>query len=163
MLLTDLWTISISLKTILCETGSQCSSFKIGVIWHDFLDKVTTRAAVPDYLQWFCFFPEASLIPDEHLFLSRSQSHPWRTFISFQKPVSSLTNIYLWRTELALFVGRWIALLNISLTPQGPGCLMCYLFRALLQLEHSVRWEHSWATGNHCFLSRIPNSFYPWL
>ena len=46
MLLTDLWTISISLKTILCETGSQCSSFKIGVIWHDFLDKVTTRAAM---------------------------------------------------------------------------------------------------------------------
>ena len=48
----DLWTISIhvhvhiSLKTILCETGSQCSSFKIGVILHDFLDKVTTRAAV---------------------------------------------------------------------------------------------------------------------
>ena len=29
MLLTDLWTISISLKTILCEAGSQCSSFKI--------------------------------------------------------------------------------------------------------------------------------------
>ena len=46
MLLKDLWTISISLKTILCETGSQCSSFKIGVIWHDFVDEVTTRAAV---------------------------------------------------------------------------------------------------------------------
>ena len=37
---------AIRLKTILCETGSQCSSFKIGVIWHDFQDKVTTRAAV---------------------------------------------------------------------------------------------------------------------
>ena len=45
MLLKDLWTISINLKRILCETASQCSSFKIGVIWHDFLDKVTTRAA----------------------------------------------------------------------------------------------------------------------
>ena len=42
MLLTDLWTISISLKTILCETGSQCSSFKIGVMWHDFLDNNTS-------------------------------------------------------------------------------------------------------------------------
>ena len=31
MLLTDLWTISISLKTILCETGIQCSSFEFKV------------------------------------------------------------------------------------------------------------------------------------
>ena len=61
MLLTDLWTISISLKTILCETGSQCSSFKIGVIWRDFLDKVTTRAAVFCICWrrdiWFCGRP----------------------------------------------------------------------------------------------------------
>ena len=48
MLLTDLWTISISLKTILCETGSQCSSFKIGVIWHDFLDELLCCVCAED-------------------------------------------------------------------------------------------------------------------
>ena len=71
MLLTDLWTISISLKTILCETGSQCSSFKIGVIWHDFLDKVTTRAAVFCMCWrrdiWFCGRPYKRLLDQTSL------------------------------------------------------------------------------------------------
>ena len=38
----------MSLKTILCETGSQCSSFKIGVIWHELLRFVCAEDKIFD-------------------------------------------------------------------------------------------------------------------
>ena len=72
-------TCCANLKAILCEAGSQCSSFKIGVIWHDFLDKVTTRAAV------FCtvhvcaedeIFDSAGDCKEEH---SRYRAVMWQT------------------------------------------------------------------------------------